>query len=155
MGSIKTRLIYALVVATLIVIFTTPVRATTMSFTVPAGQDVTRMLTLVVDDRVTIKFTVTGQTTSVLDFYIVDTNGSVTESYRQTGNANINFVCSDAGNYTMHFSNTDPNEDKLVSLDYEIQHYIFGMPEMLFMTIVIAALCLLMAAAFIAMGRRR
>jgi emp24/gp25L/p24 family/GOLD len=156
MGSIKkNRMVYALVTATLIVIFATPVRATTMSFTVPAGQDIARMLTLAADDHVTVKFVVTGHTTNVLDFYMIDTHGSVTESYSQTGNVNIDFVCSDAGNYTMHFSNTGSTEDKLVSLDYEIQHYIFGMPEMQFMTIIIAVLCLLMAGVFIAVGKRR
>jgi len=155
MSPAKNPLIYAITIATLIVIFTIPVRATTMSFTVPAGQDITRTMTLVTDDHVTIEFAVTGQTTSTLDFYIIDTNGTVTQSYPHIGNVNIDFVCSDAGNYTMHFSNIGSTEDKLVSLDYEIQHYIFGMPEMQFMTILIATLCLLMAAVFIAVGRHR
>lgn len=54
----------------------------------------------------------------------------------------------------MHFSNTDSLEDKLVTLDYEIEHYIFGMPQMLFLAIIIVLVCIAAVAAFILMGKQ-
>lgn len=47
------------------------------------------------------------------------------------------------------------SEDKLVSLDYEVQHYIFGMPQMLFLTIIIVLVCVAAVAVFILMGKPR
>lgn len=38
--------------------------ATAISFTVPKGEEITRSISLVVEDRVLVKFTVVGQTAS-------------------------------------------------------------------------------------------
>lgn len=55
----------------------------------------------------------------------------------------------------MHFSNSASSEDRLVSLDYEVQHYILGMPQMLFLTAVIVVVCVAAVAVFILMGKPR
>jgi hypothetical protein len=131
------------------------VNATTMNFTVPEGEELTKPIDLAVDDRVSIEFTVVGQAKSQLDFYITDPQGNVKVEYSQVGTVKYCFACDTAGEYILHFSNVDQTEEKLVTLNYEVQHYIFGMPQMLFLTIFIALVCVGAVAAFVMMGKPR
>jgi hypothetical protein len=137
---IKKCLTFLLLAATL-VLLVPMVRATALSFTVHAGQEEIRPLRLVVDDHVQIRFTVTGQATDVLGFHITDPQGNIMEDFGTTGNVNYAFVCLQEGEYRLHFSNVVSAEDKLVSLDYEVQHYTFGMQQNLFLTLVVAGIC--------------
>lgn len=128
--------------------------ATAMNFTVHGGEEVTKSISLEVDDHTVIKFTVVGQTANTLDFYITYPNGTV-KDFGKVGNLNYPFVCDKAGEHILHFSNKDSTEDKLVTLDYEIEHYIFGIPQMLFLTIIIVLVCMAAVATFILMGKPR
>jgi len=125
--------------------------ATAISFEVQRGEEITRSINLVVEDHVLVKFTVVG----TLDFYITDPNGDVQIEYSRVGTVSYSFVCDEAGEYVLHFSNTDSSEDKHVVLDYEIQHYIFGIPQMLFLTIIIVLVSVAAVATFILMGKPR
>ena len=136
-------------------ILTQCVSATTMNLTVHAGEEEIRAVDLVEEDRVMIKFTVVGQTESVLDFYVTGPDGNTLASYGNVGVVSYPFVCQKAGEYRLHFSNLGHSEDKLVTLDYEIQHSIFGMPQMLFWTMVIVIVCVAAVAVFILMGKPR
>jgi len=127
--------------------------ATAMSFTVPKGGEITKSIRLVVEDRVLVKFTVVGRSGSTLDFQIVDSRGDLEVEYRNVGTVSYPFVCDEAGEYALHFSNADTLEDKLVTLDCEIQHYIFGIPQMLFLTLVIVLVCVGAVATFIFMAK--
>jgi len=147
----KTMLFFAVLFSILI----QPARAAVTSFTVPRGEEMTKSISLVVEDHVLVKITVVGQTGSTLDFCITDPDENVKAEYNDTGNVNYCFVCDEAGEYVLHFSNTDTSEDKLVTLDIEIQHYIFGIPQMLFLTIIIVLVCLCAVATFVLMGNIR
>jgi hypothetical protein len=155
MGFPTKYLALAIVIIVLSVFFVNPAHATAISFTVPAGQDVTKTIDLQTEDRVTIKFTVTGQASNVIDFYILDPAGTIMQTFNGTGNVNYSFICSKEGTYELHFSNVGSSEDKLVSLDYEAEHYILGMPQMLFLTLVVVGICLVMIAVFFLMGKPR
>ncbi len=126
------------------------VRAVAQSFTVQAGQEETRTLSLVVEDRVQIRFTVAGKT---IDFYVTDSLGNRMVTLSATGNVNYAFICSLEGTYTLHFSNTASAEDKLVTLDYEVTPYIFGMPQTLFLVLIVGGLCVGAVAVFILMSK--
>ena len=131
-------------------------QATVASFTVRAGEETTRSLSLAIEDRVAIKFAVVGgQGGSTLDFWITCPNGTDKAIYIDVGNLDYRFVCDAEGNYTMHFSNAGSFEDMFVSLDYEVQHYIFGMPQMLFLTMIVVVVCVAAVAVFILMGKPR
>jgi len=127
--------------------------ATAISFPVPKGEEITKSISLVVEDRVLVKFTVVGQTASTLDFFITDPHGDMQVEFSRVGTVSYPFVCDEAGEYVLHFSNTDTSEDKLVTLDYEIQHYIFGVPQMLFLTTIIVLVSVAAVATFILMGK--
>jgi len=125
--------------------------ATAMSFEVPRGEETTKPINLVVEDRVLVKFTVVG----TLDFYITDPSGDVRIEYSRVDTVSYSFVCDEAGEYVLHFSNTDTSEDKFVTLNYEIEHYIFGIPQNLFLTLIIVLVCMGAVATFILMGKPR
>jgi hypothetical protein len=139
----------------LVLFLVSSVKATAMSFIVRAGQVEMKPVDLFVDDRVTIKFSVTGQAEGGLDFYVLDPLGNVQKTFNGTSNVNYQFVCSREGEYELCFSNAGSTEDKLISLDYEVQHYIFGMPQMLFLTLIVVGICLAMVAVFVLMRRSR
>ena len=128
-------------------------KATSMNITVPAGQEATRTINLAVDDRVLIRFTVIGQTTNTIDFSITYPNGTLLSDFGNTGDVTYNFICTKEGDYILHFVNTDSTDDKLVTLNYEVDHYIFGMPQMLFLALVVVVVCVAAVAVFILMGK--
>src|SRR4030042_5355098 len=130
-------------------------QATVASFTVRAGEETTRPLSLAIEDRVAIKFAVVGgQSGSTLDFWITCPNGTDKAINFDVGNLDYRFVCDAEGEEIMHFSNIGSFEDMFVSLEYEVQHYILGMPQMLFLTMVVVVVCVAAVAVFILMGKR-
>jgi hypothetical protein len=129
------------------------VGAVAQSFTVRAGQEETKTLSLVVEDHVQIRFTVIGKTVSTIDFYVTDPLGNVMVSLGTTGNVNYDFICSLEGMYTLHFSNVASAEDRLVTLDYEVTSYIFGMPQTLFLVLIACVLCVGAVTVFILMSK--
>jgi len=150
---LKKESIRFLFIAIVLAILVQPADATAVSFAVPKGEEITKSISLVVEDHVLVKFTVVGQTASTLDFFITDPNGDVKVEFSRVGTVSYLFVCDEAGEYVLHFSNTDMSEDKLVTLDYEIQHYFFGIPQMLFLTIIIVLVSVVAVATFILMGK--
>ena len=129
--------------------------ATTVDFTVPGGEEITKPISLAVEDHVSVKFTIVGQTESALDFSITDPHGDVKVEYSDVGIVDYRFVCDEAGTYVLHFSNIGKTEGQLVILNYEIQHYIFGIPQMLFLTIIIVLVCVGAVATFMLIGKPR
>ena len=128
--------------------------ATSMNFTVSSGKEETKTINLAVEDRVLIRFTVVGPSDSSLYFYITYPNGTE-KDFGKRGYFHDSFVCDTEGECVLHFSNIGSTEDKLVTLDYEVQHYILGIPQMLFLTIIIVVVCVVAVAVFILMGKPR
>ncbi len=128
-------------------------RATTMTLTVPAGKEKQLPIDLVTEDRISIGFTVVGTTESVLDFHITDPSWDIRVENKGIAFFEHDFVCDEPGEYILHFDNKGSLEDKFVALNYEIQHYISGVPQMLFLTIMIVLICIVALAAFILMGK--
>jgi hypothetical protein len=149
MMTIMKRIACLLLAAAMVLLLIPAVRATAESFTVPAGQEETISLNLAAQDHVQIRFTVIGGTTNMLNFYITDPNGNVFETFGNVATVDYSFICLHAGVYTLHFSNTASADDKFVSLDYEVDHYIFGMPTMLFLTLVVLGICMAAVAVYI------
>jgi len=139
---------YLLLAATIFLLVASAVRATSESFTVPAGQEETAVLNLVSGDHVQVSFTVTGGT-NMLNFYITGPDGNVFQNFGNVGSIDYSFVCQQGGNFTLHFSNAASTQDELVSLDYEVDYYIFGMSQMLFLALVAIGICMVALAVFI------
>ena len=126
-------------------------QATITSFIVKSGEEVTHPISLIVEDRVLIQYKVVGGNINALQFSINMPNGTVRD-FSGAGDFSYSFICDDEGEYALHFVNSDQTEI-YVTLDYEVQHYIFGIPLMLFMTLIIVVACVVGVAAFVLMGR--
>lgn len=121
--------------------------------TIPNAEIVTYPIELAVDDHVIIQFTVVGQESNTLKFSMISPNGTQRD-FGYIGNFHFTFVCTGRGDYVLNFTNTDLAEDKLVTLNYEIDYYILDMPHMYFMTLLIAVVCVGGVAVFIMLSKK-
>ena len=111
----------------------------TFSFWVEAGEDVSRMIDLSVDDQVLIKFsTVWAAEANTIGFSIVSPNGTITD-FGEQGAFSFSFVCTEKGQYTLRFVNQDDAERKLVTLEVRIQRYVFGMSPLFWLVLIVVA----------------
>jgi len=148
----KTGLASILMLTIIFSVLVRAAKATAMDFHVSGGNEVTKSLSLAVEDHVLIRFTVVGTSENFLHFFMTYPNGTQID-FGNVGDFNYSFICSAEGDYILHFSNTGSSEDKLITLDYEIDHYILGLPQMLFLAVIIAIICVVAVAVFIFMGK--
>ena len=145
---------FILIILALLAVFTGLGQAMTTNLAVKAGEEVTYPINLIDEDRVLIQFSAVGrEDSSTLHFWIVSPNNVTLRDFGEVGTASYSFVCDVEGEYTLHFVNNDSAVDKLVTLNYEIDHYIFGIPQMLFMVLIIVLACVGGVAAFVLLGR--
>ena len=144
--------VYILIVIALLVVLVGLGQATTTNLTVKGGEEVTHPVNLIVEDRVLIQFKVVGETVNTLHFSISFPNATKRD-FGESGDFSYSFICDVKGEYVLHFVNDDQTEDKLVTLNYEVGHYIFGIPQMLFMVIIIVLACVGFVFAFVILGK--
>jgi hypothetical protein len=152
MTRFKKLLTYSFLVAIIVSVFIPSVHAKALKFSVPRGEEWRQSFALAVDDRVILTFTVVGQIESSVHFSITYPNGTESD-FGERGYLEHRFVCVAEGECILHFDNRDPSEDKLVTLNYEVRHYLFGMPQMLFLAMVIVLILLAAVAAFALLGK--
>jgi hypothetical protein len=155
MANLRRSSVYTLIIIALLAVSTGGVQAMTTNFTVKGGEEVTHPINLAAEDRVLIQFTAVevGEASNTVHFSIVFPNGTVRD-FGEVGQTSYSFVCDVEGEYTLHFVNNDAAVDKLVTLNYEIDHYIFGIPQMLFMVILIVVVSMAGVAVFIGLSRK-
>ena len=143
----------SLVILELSIIFVGLGDATTASITLKPGEEVLQPVKLIAQDRVLIQFKVIGATSSLVHFSVTFPNATL-KDYGEVSDYSTSFVCDLEGEYVLNFTNKDQTENKLVTLNYEIDHYIFGMPQMLFMVILIAVVSVVGVAVFIGLSKK-
>jgi hypothetical protein len=147
------QLVCLLVVSTLLItMFVATVQAATESLNIQAGEDSIRKINMSAEDHIRISFTVLSQSPSSFRFWIVFPNGT-TRNYEESTSYNISFVSGVQGECELHFDNTNSTSNQLVTLNYEIEHYYFGIPEIPFLIIVIGVLLLCIVAGYVIMGK--
>lgn len=140
----------------LFVVFTslvTSVLATTENFAVNPESEVTRSLSLHENDRVSVSFSVLGESTNELNFYVTDPNGGIILRYERVGQKSLSFLTKMAGTYVLHFDNLHSTEGKMVTLNYDIEHLIMGMPQTMFLVLIIVVILVFAVASFTLMGK--
>jgi hypothetical protein len=128
-------------------------KATVISLIVKSGEELTQPINLIVEDRVLMQYKFVGGNVNALQFSISFPNGTIKE-FGGSGDFSYSFVCDAEGEYVLHFVNTDQTDEMRLTLDYEVDHYIFGMPQMLFMVIIIAVVSMVGVAVFIGLSRK-
>jgi hypothetical protein len=107
------------------------VHAATGDFNVAAGQDYICQINVSSGDRVQLSFVSTGQAYSDLCFSIVFPNSTVV-NVGDVGQCSTSFTSNAGGTCELNFDNSNSSAPVLVALNYEVDHYILGMPEMIF-----------------------
>ena len=131
----------------LITFFAAPLSATILSINMPAGEQVDQIIDLKVDDHVRIQFNVLGADNSYISFSLVYPN-STEINFGEVGLFSYDFIGDTKGEYKMCFVNNDLAEIKLVTLNYEVESYMFGLPQTQFLLVFIAVICVLMIAFY-------
>ena len=152
MASLRNPLVTILVALALLSALTVSCHAVMTSLTVKSEDEFICPLNLVLEDRVSIQYKTVGGKTNGLQFSMKFPNGTVRD-FGTSGDFTYTFVCDAEGEYLLDFANSD-ELDMLLTLEYEIEHYIFGMPQMLFMVALIAVISLAGVAAFIGLSRK-
>jgi hypothetical protein len=104
--------------------------ATAETISVGAGQKVVRTLDLNADDEVSGRITVVGNDESKdINFTVLGVNGETVAPTVRVVVSDFRFNAAQKGTYSLIFDNTQSLVDKTVSLNYEVRHYWFGMPQ--------------------------
>lgn len=127
--------------------------ATTENFTVPPGSEVTRSLSLHKNDRVSIGFSVVGESANGFNFYVTDPHGDIILHHERVGQKSLSFLAEMTGTYVLHFDNSHSSESKMVTLNYDIEHLIMGMPQAMFLVLIIVGVLIAAIATFTLMGK--
>ena len=153
MANLGRKVVFAFIILALLGVLMGFGQATITSLIVKGGEEVSHPIQLIVEDRVLIQYKVIGGNPSAMNFSINFPNGIV-KKFGTSSDFSYSFVCDAEGEYVLHFVNTDQTEEVRVTLDYEIDHYIFGMPQMLFMVILIAVVSMVGVAVFVGLSRK-
>ncbi len=102
------------------------VLASTTTFNVPSGEELTRNIDLNAEDHVTLTFTAIGGGTVDLHFYMVFPNGTTLDKGSIT-QFKTNFVSEMGGLFELHFVNNS-SSTQLITLNYEIERYFSVFP---------------------------
>jgi hypothetical protein len=127
------------------------VHAATEGFNVAAGQDFVCKINVSSGDRVQLSFFTTGQESSVLCFSLVFPNSTVI-SVGDVGQYSTSFTSNVGGTCELQFDNNS-TAPVYVALNYEVDHYILGMPEMIFVLAAIVVLLMVIVAGYIIMSK--
>ena len=146
------RLLVALAVLTLMLALAGTVQAATLSLNVQAGSEVVRAIDLANGDHVLLRFSTVGDDPTALNFWVAFPNGTTTD-YGEVGQRELSFVSETSGPFMMHFDNSDSSSPKLVTLNYEVEHYYFGMSSVLFIIVAITVLLVCVVAGYLIMGK--
>jgi len=128
------------------------VEAASQTFTVSSGEEVIKTIGLNEGDVVSGRVNVVGGATSVIKFYVTDPNGNVIVRFDRASATDFGFTASGTGTFSLHFDNTLSDSDKTVTINYDVKHYILGMPQEYFYVFVVLFIGILGVMAFIALA---
>jgi hypothetical protein len=152
MANLRKTCCTSLIILVLTAFFVGIGEAATLSITLKQGEEVIQPISLVVEDRILIQVKVIGATSSFIQFSMTCPNGTV-QNFGEVTSFTTGFVCDLEGEYTLNFTNTE-TENKLVTLNYNIDHFIFGIPQTLFLVLLIGVVSVVGVAVFIGLSRK-
>lgn len=129
------------------------VSAVSQTIYVDAEQEKVESVNLKVDDEVSGRISVVGGTNNDIDFNITDPDGEAVVPKERVSVKDFRFSASKEGTYRLHFDNSFSTEAKTVSFNYDVRHYIFGIPQEDFLVFVVMIVAVIGLVLFAAMSR--
>ena len=148
----RTFSLLSILVLILSVILVGVAQASTESVSIKPGDDFIRTLLLANGDQVTLTFKVLGPSPSTLHFSVLLPNGT-TSDYGTGNQGSARFSTDVEGKCLLLFQNSDSPDVQLLTLDYNVEHYVFGLPMVLFVLVAITVLLVFVIAGYMAMGK--
>ena len=114
------------------------------SFTLQPLKEHTITLDLKETDSVSGSFSTVSNDETGVNFYITDPYNNTILHYDNVLQRSFSFTAEVDGDHQLHFDNSlSAVNRKTVSLNYDVMHYIMGLPQEQFLFIVIAAVALI------------
>ncbi len=129
------------------------VEAASRTISVEAGKEEIENISLKAEDETKGRISVLGGSDNDIDFSITGPNGEAVVSKERVSTMDFRFTASKEGLYTLHFDNSFSTERKTVTFNYDVRHYIFGIPQEDFLVFVIMIVAVIGLLLFAAMSR--
>jgi hypothetical protein len=111
--------------------------ATAGTVSVSAGKTVFEEVNLNVDDEVSGRISVIGGESGGINFTVVGPSGQIVVPSQIVIVSDFRFSASEKGTYRFIFDNSLSSIDKTVSFNYDAKHYWFGLPQEVFLMIIV------------------
>lgn len=130
-------------------IFMGMVIADNANFVIQPQKEHVTTLSLQETDRVSGSFSVVSDDETGINFYVNDPQNKTNLRFDSVKQKSFSFVADSTGNYQLHFDNSvSSSYSKTVALNYNMIHYIMGMPQEQFLFLVVAAVALIGILAY-------
>ena len=126
--------------------------AVSRTVSVAPGEEEVENIGLKVADEVSGKISVVGDSSDDINFFITDPDGKVVVSFNRVSLTSFRFKASKEGIYTLHFDNTFSAEPKTVTFNYDVRHYIFGIPQEDFLVFIVMIVAVAGLILFVALS---
>jgi hypothetical protein len=107
-----------------------------------------------VEDEVSVSISVVGESDEGINFFVTDPDGKVIAQYERLSKEDFRFKASKQGTYRLHFDNTFSTNPKTVTFNYEVRHFIFGIPQEDFLVLMVMTVALIGILLFAALSRQ-
>ncbi len=130
------------------------VSAVSRTISVDAGEEKVESVSLKLDDEVSGRVSVVGGSNNDIDFYITDPNGDAVVPKERISVKDFSFSASKEGTYKLQFDNSFSTDPKTVTFNYDVRHYIFGIPQEGFLVFVVMIVAVIGLVLFVALSRQ-
>ena len=127
-------------------------KASTGSFIVEAGKELAYPIDVSSGDRIQLNFITTGDPNSNFHFSLAFPNSTILD-LGEVDKYSISFTSDASGKCELIFNNTISSQPTFIALNYEVEHYILGIPQMIFLLIVIVVLAIVIMTGYVIMGK--
>lgn len=142
-------LLAVLCVLLALVLTCSSVYAYSETFELLARDSVQREVSLNAGDMLSGRVSLVG---NAINFSVTDPDGKVILDQSLAEATNFQFTASKTGIHYFHFMNEFSDEIKYVTLNYNVQHYIFGFPQEYVILFVIVGFALIAVVVYVAMS---
>jgi hypothetical protein len=137
-------LAFAIIIVSVLTGILVPAFGTNTSFTLQPLEERTIPLSLQQTDGVSGSFSTVSDDGTGVNFYVTDPYNNTVLHYDDVLQRSFSFTAEMEGNFQLHFDNSlSAAYRKTVSLNYDVTHYIMGLPQEQFLMIVIVAVAVI------------